>query len=466
MAKRQLGITVIVFCLATLFGCTGMQDKIRSMDRMRAIKKVKRGEIAGNTYINHFYKFKMVFNASFTPRLNDNDALLALHHSDQISEVRVFVREPDDFELNLDELVQVYGNIVASDTGAYERISSSDLLVNGLTGEEILIRYSLQGQPMNTLLHRLRSDHYDYVITFSTLEPLYEDLIDQITEIVGSFTVTTADDRDAAAGEAESPGGQSGEEPPSGSDTAETRVGGSGRQDAPDPMSGGITSSAGPDDSPSVGHVVQPGETLALIAEHYTGSYRNWRRIAEFNRIDDPALLQAGQEIRIPQNLVSGSPPPRESRSAGTREPAARVETSAPREVPLQQERDSVPVAATPPVAAPVNAKKTEWKKYALDADPIWQAISSVVGEQGYPVRISDASKHLLMTSYIYEGEVRYRFTVSLESITDNLTKLTIIGAMQKKSADDSWDDPADVGGRALWAKENQLYDRIEKKLQ
>jgi len=49
------------------------------------------------------------------------------------------------------------------------------------------------------------------------------------------------------------------------------------------------------------GYVVQPGDTLARIAQDHLGAAELWRHIAEANDIDDPKALRVGQRLRIPE---------------------------------------------------------------------------------------------------------------------------------------------------------------------
>jgi tetratricopeptide (TPR) repeat protein len=55
-------------------------------------------------------------------------------------------------------------------------------------------------------------------------------------------------------------------------------------------------------------HIVQKGETLAMIAKKYYGDYRKYRVIAEHNQITDVTQLKIGQEITIPE--MAGTPLP------------------------------------------------------------------------------------------------------------------------------------------------------------
>ena len=56
-----------------------------------------------------------------------------------------------------------------------------------------------------------------------------------------------------------------------------------------------------------VSHKVNKGESLSVIAKQYTGSYKNWKIIAVFNRIDDPTKIRVGQIIKVPKKLLKAS---------------------------------------------------------------------------------------------------------------------------------------------------------------
>ena len=47
-------------------------------------------------------------------------------------------------------------------------------------------------------------------------------------------------------------------------------------------------------------HIVQKGETLAIIAKKYYGDYKKYRVIAEYNKLTDATQIEIGQEIMIP----------------------------------------------------------------------------------------------------------------------------------------------------------------------
>lgn len=62
-------------------------------------------------------------------------------------------------------------------------------------------------------------------------------------------------------------------------------------------------------------HEIQPGETLYSIARRYQIEPRD---IQAYNAINDPTLIWAGQEIRIPGSSATGTAPPNPARDATT----------------------------------------------------------------------------------------------------------------------------------------------------
>jgi len=59
-------------------------------------------------------------------------------------------------------------------------------------------------------------------------------------------------------------------------------------------------------------HIVQKGETLAIIAKKYYGDYRQYQMLAQYNKLSDATQIEIGQEIMIPE-MGAGSIPATES---------------------------------------------------------------------------------------------------------------------------------------------------------
>lgn len=99
----------------------------------------------------------------------------------------------------------------------------------------------------------------------------------------------------------------------------------------------------------SFDYVVQPGDTLAGIADRYLGNRLLTYQLARYNGIEKPALLAAGQTLRIPGKkpapvrrpaapAPAPAPPPRAAppRAAATAAPAIRSDPAAARQLRTQ----------------------------------------------------------------------------------------------------------------------------------
>ena len=57
------------------------------------------------------------------------------------------------------------------------------------------------------------------------------------------------------------------------------------------------------DSCPQKFHKVVSGDTLGAIAFRYTGKLSNWKKITEYNNIENPALIRVGHIIYIPEDI-------------------------------------------------------------------------------------------------------------------------------------------------------------------
>jgi LysM domain-containing protein len=101
------------------------------------------------------------------------------------------------------------------------------------------------------------------------------------------------------------------------------------------------------------------GETLGRIAEWYTGSYDNWRKIARVNGdLSVPnTRLKIGREVKIPNEIVVRQDPlpePKPKRTTpkkarGEAKPSAEVQApAAPQEAPEPAEAPALPSVIGP----------------------------------------------------------------------------------------------------------------------
>jgi LysM repeat protein len=76
-------------------------------------------------------------------------------------------------------------------------------------------------------------------------------------------------------------------------------------------------------------YTVQPGDTLTSIAQRFYGDPLKWHRIYQANadRISDPNLIYAGQQLTIPYGALSGTPAaepaPAQGRSSSSSSPVS-----------------------------------------------------------------------------------------------------------------------------------------------
>ena len=47
-------------------------------------------------------------------------------------------------------------------------------------------------------------------------------------------------------------------------------------------------------------YTVKPGDSLSAIAQKYYGDAMDYKKIAHYNNISNPDLIQPGQRLRIP----------------------------------------------------------------------------------------------------------------------------------------------------------------------
>ena len=131
-------------------------------------------------------------------------------------------------------------------------------------------------------------------------------------------------------------------------------------------------------------HIVKPGETLYSISHQYE---RDYRTIAEWNEIADPAVIKVGQEIRVVPLTELGGARPVESGPVLESLPVA----GAPRLESVPVGTGSAPaVVAVSPVAVPVQpvgGRKTEPKggRVAYSAEA-WKDLTQPPSSASAPV--------------------------------------------------------------------------------
>jgi tetratricopeptide (TPR) repeat protein len=91
-----------------------------------------------------------------------------------------------------------------------------------------------------------------------------------------------------------------------------------------------------------VTHTVQPGESLAKLAQMYYGDHKKFGLIAKFNGVEDATVLRAGQEIKIPE--VEGVPFLEKGKVQETQEAKVDEGRTVIKEMPKKEEKKEEPI--------------------------------------------------------------------------------------------------------------------------
>ena len=91
-----------------------------------------------------------------------------------------------------------------------------------------------------------------------------------------------------------------------------------------------------------VTHTVEPGETLAKLAQMYYGDHKKFDLIAKFNGLKDAADLKVGKEIKIPE--VDGVPFSAEGKVKETREAKIAEGVTVSEGMPKKEKREEEPI--------------------------------------------------------------------------------------------------------------------------
>ena len=117
----------------------------------------------------------------------------------------------------------------------------------------------------------------------------------------------------------------------------------------------------GLEQSQTLVHTVKyPGETLAFIAEWYTGSMANWREIAKFNPGLNPNLIRLGDQIKIPSHLVKRTDPlpkPRSQR-VESKQPSLQPEQGKESQSPLPKQTEQLKKVEESKIKSPTSIER------------------------------------------------------------------------------------------------------------
>jgi len=263
------------------------------LKRDQAIAALQKGTITGDLYKNDYYRCQMSFGPEFKSELDFPNDLLVLLHKDGVTDIRLTSKAYPKRDFDLQAAIEKY-----SKKPAYRIVSQGAITINGLRGTKAIFLHHFKGKPEGALMTShvyffTWKDLY-YIISVSTPANYYESVAPECENVIDSFRVTQPVKakpilplEKAAVHTSKVSTKSEGKL----TERIESRT-----SDIPqrEEFSG-----------PFVIHEIQSGETLAIIAERYTGKGENWRGIARFNRIADPRRLQIGQTIKIPKRLCT-----------------------------------------------------------------------------------------------------------------------------------------------------------------
>jgi len=237
----------------------------------------------------------MSFGPGFKPELDFPSDLLVLLHKDGVTEVRLTSKVCPTGDFDLQAAIGEY-----SKRPTYRIVSQGPVTINRLRGTKAIFLHRFKGEPEGALMtshvYFFTWKNLYYIISVSTPANYYQSVALECKNVIDSFRVI----QPMEAGRSRQLEKEivhtrktSTKPQPEPTDRKESRTSGISKREE---FSG-----------PFVIHEIQSGETLAIIAKHYTGKGENWRGIAKFNRITDPRRLQVGQAIKIPTNLCTAS---------------------------------------------------------------------------------------------------------------------------------------------------------------
>ena len=285
--------SILALSISFLYGCAGIEEQIYSLKRDQAIAALQKGTITGDLYKNDYYRCQMAFGPGFKPELDFPNDLLVLLHKDGVTEVRLTSKVYPAGDFDLQAAIRGY-----SKKPTYRIVSQGPVTINRLRGIKAIFLHRFKGKPEGALMtshvYFFTCKNLYYIISLSTPANYYESVALECKNVIDSFRVIQP---------MEAVGSQQLEK-------ATVRTSKAYAKPQPEPTDRKETRTSDIPQreefsDPFVIHKIQSGETLAIIAKHYTGKSENWRRIAKFNRIADPRRLQIGQTIKIPKRLCT-----------------------------------------------------------------------------------------------------------------------------------------------------------------
>lgn len=169
-------------------------------------------------------------------------------------------------------------------------------------------------------------------------------------------------------------------------------------------------------ESPPLLHLVKsPRETLGLIAEWYTGNFKNWDAIANYNGKSGSSIVRLGEKIFIPQEMLVRE-------DALELQPQIKQQESKVAKIPLKSPTEALPVPIIP-----ADSTNSSGPRYSIEASPTSNKSMDDMDldELSEMVDLFDEGKDSSIESEISKNEERKKVNegqtkLSTDPVTDN----------------------------------------------
>lgn len=240
-----------------------------------AIKKLKKGEVKKSFYVNKYYEAVLFVPSSWTYELpRKENELITLKAPDSISEINFEIIEFGSKKFpsapSIDSIVSHLESRNTYLKGITERIN-----IAGRVWEKILFDSKMdekeKGERTRSYVYITINNNYGFLLEAKTLRPLFDDVEEEFKKVANSIRFIAVKDKKARR-------------------QAKKQAKKRAKEEA-------IKNAIG------ATHTITSGDSLGSIAFRYTGNGNNWKIIAKFNNIDNPAAITRGQTVRIPKEI-------------------------------------------------------------------------------------------------------------------------------------------------------------------
>lgn len=394
--------------------------KSSKISEKSAIKNLKKGEVIKSFYVNKYYEAALFIPSSWTYELpRKENELITLRAPDSISKINLEIVEFGSKKFpsapSIDSIVSYLESRPTYLKGITKKIN-----ISGRAGEKILFDSKMggkkKGENERSFVYLTVKDNYGFILETKTLRPLFDDVEKEFKKVANSLRFISVKDREARKqtiakkrAEKEAIAKKLAEKEAIAKKRAEEEA---------------IKNAIG------ATHIITSGDTLGLIALRYTGNGNNWKIIAKFNNIDNPAAITRGQAVRIPKEIFDRdrgpakklpelnkkAAPQKISAKESKLEPKKKTAPDTKKNTLLQKVEDKKPEIKKP---QKVNESKTAWvytkektdvmKEPGVLSDVLMEVDSNTglkkIGEQRNWIKV-DTEKG---EGYIYKDSVRLK---------------------------------------------------------